>query len=205
MHQTAECTEGGHPTHHFRWEDAARSSSAGCVDWGGWGLVLRLLKQLAKYMFSSFCHLGPHHHAHFKEGESEKRDFISAPSLDCLWGQGWGTLLASGGSTPSPDPFSSASTKNCQGSCSTLVQGHDHGQRGWQPAYSTQACLGQNSTPHPLHSPWASLWTGMWGCPKEERRPGWFKGKRSMSSLRLTGNHKLGRKMRRRGKQLHGD
>lgn len=60
-----------------------------------------------------------HQDAHFKEGESEKRDFSSA--LGGLWGWGWGAVLARCGRSPPsfrecpmvaehpvPDPFSSA-------------------------------------------------------------------------------------------------
>ena len=55
------------------------------------GLILGLLKQLAKYMLSTFYPLVSHHYAHFK-GESEKRDFSSVLGLPVglgLGGQCW--------------------------------------------------------------------------------------------------------------------
>lgn len=51
------------------------------------GLILSLLKQLAKHMFSTFYPLVSHHYAHLK-GESEKRDFSSVLGLPVVLGLG---------------------------------------------------------------------------------------------------------------------
>lgn len=64
------------------------------------GLILSLLKQLAKYMFLSFCPLASHYYAHFKKEEGEKRDFSSAAGL--LVGLGLGSQCWHGEAGPLP-------------------------------------------------------------------------------------------------------
>lgn len=92
--QTAECTEGGHfkPALFFtdglpemwrcfekdeEWQPGVPLQEG--LHGRSMGWILRFLKQLAKYISLSFCPLVSHHYAHFEEGESENRNFSSAP------------------------------------------------------------------------------------------------------------------------------
>lgn len=197
--QTAECTEGGHfkPAWFFRdglpemwcWFEKDEEWQPGVplqegLHWGGTGWILRLSKQLAKYISSSFCPLVSHQFAHFEEGESEKRNFSSAPGWPVELGLR-GQLWHCGGRTPAsfrkslmvtghliPGPLSSAfhvpTLRIAGASAAPLVIAREGAQSAHKPAWATA----QHQMPISFQCGRGSLWSLTQGCPRAERKYG---------------------------------